>query len=170
VFLGFLLFFGLAGCSPKEEPFIAVTVVGDQPAVLIAECARDEVNSVNIWEERSATATASPGDLPAWAVMSWVDRVDASPERPVVPAPARITFFDVPPGWRVVGSEDTLHEFRDGQVYVVSAGPPRSILLTFTLAQLRGMAPGDVLTSVNSQHEVVSEARFQEVAGESCDN
>lgn len=83
-------------------------------------------------------------------------------------APARITFFEKPTNWLL--RQETLRAFRDDGEYRVHGGLANVATLKFTVAQLRELAPGTVLTSDgHSGQEVVFEAEFEEAAQDVCD-
>jgi hypothetical protein len=87
---------------------------------------------------------------------------------PTAIAPARIAFFERPPSWLI--RQETLGEFREDAEYHVHGGSTNTASLEFTVARLRELAPGTVLTAVGyrDQH-VVSEAEFEEAAEKDCD-
>src|SRR5262245_33620298 len=99
-FAGFVLLLGLAACSPDPDPYLALTMAGDRPKVLVAECARDQLSYVIV---EVSTRASAPPDPAIWSVESPLRPVDPdSPDGVKVAttgAPDKITFFDVPPGW-----------------------------------------------------------------------
>jgi hypothetical protein len=154
------LVLALGGCSPNPDPFLALRMTGDRPAIVVADCARDEMFYVSVNETSSASApptTVGPG----------VEWVVGAPPRSGVPAPAEVIPFDVPEGW--AGESLRLDHFREGVEYYVSGGPANIGLLTFTLADLRALAPGQVLapTGYNKKH-VVTDDEFQKAARKFC--
>lgn len=152
----------LGGCSPKPEPFLAVRMTGDRPAIVVADCARDEISYVSVNETSSSSSRpATPGPGVEW--------VAGAPPKSAVPAPAEVVPFDVPEGW--AGESLHLNHFREGVEYYVSGGLGGVGMVTFTLADLRALAPGQVLapTGYSDQH-VVTEDEFQKAARDFCDD
>jgi hypothetical protein len=87
---------------------------------------------------------------------------------PTAPAPARIAFFEKPSSWLI--TQETLRAFREDAEYRVHGGSTNVASLEFTVAQLRELAPGTVLTAVGYQDQhVVSEAEFEKAAQKDCD-
>lgn len=87
---------------------------------------------------------------------------------PTAVAPARIAFFEKPSSWQV--QRETLRTFREDAEYRVNGGSAKVASLEFSVAQLRELAPGMVLTAVGYQDQhVVSDADFEKAAQKDCD-
>jgi hypothetical protein len=170
--LGGAALLGLTGCAPEPDPYSALAMVDDRPTLLIAECARSGIGYVTLWERASAASPVPatiPPRYPEWSVES--PRSTPGPNgirRSTEDAPARLTFFEKPSDWLI--SKETLRAFREDAEYHVHGGLGNVASLEFTLARLRELAPGEVLTAVGyrDQH-VVSEAEFEEAAQKVCD-
>ena len=167
--LGIAVVLGLAGCTPDPHPYIAVTIVDDRPTLLVAECARTRIEYVTL-SERDDSTSPSPGRARhEWSVASPLSTPGPDGVRnPTAVAPARITFFVNPPSWLV--RSKTLRAFREDTEYRVDSGVANVGSLTFTLARLRKLEPGKVITAVGylDQH-AVSEADFEKAARKDCD-
>ncbi|MCA2211576.1 hypothetical protein [Jidongwangia harbinensis] len=170
--LGIVALLGLAGCSPDPHPYIALAMVDGRPTVLVAACARGELSYVTL-AEREDTTSPAPSDVRhrprEWSVGAPLSAPGPDGVRsPVATAPARIALFERPSDWLI--SRETLREFRDGAEYRVYGGPANVATLEFTVARLRELAPGTVLTGVGyrDQH-VVSEPTFEKAAEKDCD-
>jgi hypothetical protein len=169
--LGAVAVLGLAACSPDPHPYLALTMLDDRPVLLIAACARSDIEYITLWES-DATASPAPADSRPqrleWSVASPLSTPGPNGVKvPTVDAPARIVFFDQPAGW--LTRQQTLRAFRADTEYLVHGGLANVGSLEFTVAQLRELAPGKVLTAVGyrDQH-VVTEAEFEEAAQEDC--
>jgi hypothetical protein len=170
--LGAAALLGMAGCSPDPHPYFALVMVGDRPTLLIAECARAEIEYVTLWE-RDNTASLAPASSPSqpleWSVASPLSTPAPDGVKfPTTDAPARIAFFEKPSSWLI--RKETLRAFRDDAEYHVSGGLAHVASLDFTVARLRELAPGKVLTAVgHSGQHVMSEAEFAQAAQKDCD-
>lgn len=163
--VGTVVLLGLAGCTPDPHPYLALSMAGGRPTILVAECARSAISYVTVRESSPAASPAAQ-----WQVASPVGTPGPGGVRErLADAPARITLFETPPGWLV--QRETLREVREDAEYSVSGGTANAGSLTFTVAQLRDLAPGTVLTAVGyrDQH-VVSEGAFEKAAQKDCDN
>ncbi|GLW34868.1 hypothetical protein [Actinoplanes regularis] len=151
---------GLTGCSPEPDPYFALRMTDGKPTLLIAECALTRIDYISIWEHgrTGASGTASP----EWQVDSPLRPIPSTTiKTSAVDAPAQVTLLEVPPGWFT--QKDTLRELRDGTEYYLSGGLANVGSLSFTLAQLNALAPGDVLTSFRKK-QVVTEQTWREKA------
>ncbi|MEU4621045.1 hypothetical protein AB0G04_13830 [Actinoplanes sp. NPDC023801] len=168
----------LSACSPDPDPLFALAMVGDRATVLIAECARAQIDYVAVWEraDPASPVPQQPG-APDGRTDKWIEWHVESPRKPVpsstlktsaVDAPAQVTLLETPPGWVI--TRDELTELREGVEYHLSGGLGKIGSLDFTLARLRELPPGDVLTATGylEQH-VVPEAEFQAEARKHCD-
>jgi hypothetical protein len=170
--LGVVAMFALAGCSPDPHPYLALTMVDDRPTLLIAECARSEIWYITLSERGNTTSSVPTGARPPslqWSVASPLSTPAPNGVRnPTAAAPARIAFFETPSSWLI--RQETLREFREDAEYLVHGGGTNVASLEFSVARLRELAPGTVLTAVGyrDQH-VVSEAEFEKAAQEDCD-
>ncbi|BCY08153.1 hypothetical protein [Actinoplanes sp. L3-i22] len=165
--LGVAGLLSLTACGPKANPYFALVMADGKPTVLIAECARDGIDYVTLWE--SGTSTAPPATRVEWSVEAPTSPLPSSTIRvSTVEAPARITLLETPPEW--LNQRDTLPELRDGVEYYLSGGLSNPGSLTFTLAQLRAMAPGEVLTVTGyTEQHVVPEKDWRSAADQACD-
>ena len=159
--LGAVAVLGLAACSPDPHPYLALTMLDDRPVLLIAACARSEIEYITLRESNTESVE--------WSVASPLSTPGPNGVKvPTVDAPARIVFFDQPSGWLM--RQETLRAFRADTEYLVHGGLANVGSLEFTVAQLRELAPGKVLTAVGySDQHVVTEAEFEEAAQEDCD-
>jgi len=170
--LGVVALLGLAGCSPDPHPYLALTMVDDRPTLLIAECARSQVSYITLWEGDNTTSpapTRSRSQALEWSVASPLSTPAPNGVKdPTAAAPARIAFFERPSNWLI--RQETLRAFRADAEYSVHGGSTNVASLEFTVARLRELAPGTVLTAVGyrDQH-VVSEAEFERAAQKDCD-
>jgi hypothetical protein len=170
--LGVVAPLGLAGCSPDPHPYLALTMADDRPTLLIAECARSGVWYVTLGELDSPTSPAPTGSQPPsleWSVASPLSTPGPNGvKHPTAVAPARITFFEKPSSWLV--QRETLRTFREDAEYFVHGGSSNVASLEFSVARLRELAPGMVLTAVGYQDQhVVSDADFEKAAQKDCD-
>jgi hypothetical protein len=159
---GVVTLLGLAGCSPDPHPYLALTMVNDRPTLLIAACARSQVSSITLSESDNTVArewsVAAPLSTPA----------PNGVKHPTVAAPARIALFEKPSSWLI--RQETMRAFRDDAEYRVHGGLANVASLEFTVARLRELAPGMVLTGVGYQDQhVVPEADFEKAAQKDCD-
>ncbi|WP_203780523.1 hypothetical protein [Paractinoplanes rishiriensis] len=163
----------LGGCSPEPNPFLAVVLVDDRPTLVVANCALNRVESVTLWEidrDASPAPATEPGPppYPDWRVWAPVPPASRGALPASLPdAPARLELLGPPPpGWQA-GADNSLREFREDREYHVFASS-RTAAVDFTLARLRQLKAGEVLSAVNYDERVESEEDFQKRAGKFC--
>jgi hypothetical protein len=169
--VGVVTVLGLAGCSPDPHPYLALTMVDDRPTLLIAACARSQVSYITLRESDKTVSPAPTGSQPSsreWSVASPLSTpAPNGVKHPTAAAPAQITLFERPSSWLI--TQETMRAFREDAEYRVNGGLANVASLEFTVALLRELAPGTVLTGVGYQDQhVVSEAKFEKAAQKDC--
>jgi hypothetical protein len=86
-------------------------------------------------------------------------------------AAGEVPLFTVPKGWTTVTLENSLNDFTPGSTYGVTAFDRGrdAVSITFTLADLTALAPGQVLVGgVVSHRYAVAESTFRADARDAC--
>jgi hypothetical protein len=161
----------MAGCevtldllSVSPRGLAALGVHDGKPVVLLADCKRYEIVEVKV--SPTPDAFKRPDDAHGWVV----SRTRSAP------LPDEMVALGAPPaGW----SEDhagTLTELAAGQLYELATwdeedaihGPGSLIDFDFTVADLNGLTPGQVLVSKDKRFEKETKKKFRSGAKHAC--
>jgi hypothetical protein len=161
----------LAGCevtldvvSVAPRGLAALGVHNGVPVVLLADCRRYEIVEVKV--SPAPGLFKLPDDAHGWVV-----------SRPrSVPLPDEMVALDAPPAGWTEQHAGTLTELAAGQVYElatwdegdVAVGPGAQHDFDFTVADLNGLAPGQVLVGKDKQFEKKTEKKFRSEAKHDC--
>jgi hypothetical protein len=161
----------LAGCevtldlvSVSPRGLAALGVHDGKPVVLLADCKRYEIVEVKI--SPTPDPFKRPDDAHGWVL-----------SRPLsAPLPDEVVALGAPPAGWTEQHAGTLTKLAAGQLYDlatwdendVTSGPGSLTDFDFTVADLNGLAPGQVLVGHDKQFERETEKKFRSGAKQAC--